>query len=354
MRLAGKPDSNAMNTVLVTGGAGYVGSHCCKALQAAGYRPVVFDNLSTGHRDLVRWGPLVEGDVRDTAAVAAAIAEHRPVAAMHFAALALVGESTAHPDRYYDVNVGGTLSLLRALAGAGIGALVFSSTCAVYGQPDSGRIAEDTPRQPVNPYGFTKLACERMMADLEAAGGPRHAPLRYFNAAGADPDGETGEHHDNETHIIPIVLDVALGRRDHVAIMGTDYPTPDGSAVRDYVHVSDLADAHVRALRRLLDGGPSLAFNLGTGTGTSVREIVAAAAGVTGRSIACRESPRRAGDPPRLVASAGRAAGELGWTPRRSDITTIVADAWDWHQRRHTSSPPVGAAGTFPDARRNQ
>ncbi|MEC9344699.1 MAG: UDP-glucose 4-epimerase GalE [Pseudomonadota bacterium] len=343
-----------MNTVLVTGGAGYVGSHCCKALGAAGYLPVTFDNLSTGHRDLVKWGPLVEGDVRDTAAVAAAIAEHRPVAAMHFAALALVGESMRHPDRYYDINLGGTLALLRALTAGGVGALVFSSTCAVYGEPGEASIVEELSKAPVNPYGFTKLACERMMADFEAAGGPRHAPLRYFNAAGADPDGETGEHHENETHIIPIVLDVALGRRESVQIMGTDYPTPDGSAIRDYIHVADLADAHLRALNRLLEGGASRPFNLGTGTGTSVREIVGAVEAVTGRSVACSEAPRRPGDPPRLVASASRAATELGWQPRRSDIKTIVADAWDWHQRRHGTARPDGAANDHAKARRYQ
>src|SRR5882724_1528200 len=263
-----------MSRILVTGGAGYIGSHCCKALAEAGFEPVVFDNLSMGHREAVRWGPLIEGDTRNAEALHTAMREARPTAVLHFAALALVGESTAHPERYYAVNVGGTLNLLEAMRAANLRRIVFSSTCAVYGEPDRVPIVEDTPKGPINPYGASKLACERMMEDFDQAHSIRSVRLRYFNAAGADPASETGEWHDPETHLVPLVLDAALGRRPAISIFGTDYPTADGTALRDYIHVMDLAEAHVAALHHLLGGGDSAAVNLGTGRGVSVREVV--------------------------------------------------------------------------------
>ena len=290
-----------MTRVLVTGGAGYIGSHCCKALAAAGFEPVVFDNLHTGHREAVRWGPLIEGDMRDAKRCMQQCESSQPEAVLHFAALALVGESTAHPERYYAVNVGGTLNLLEAMRAAAVPQIVFSSTCAVYGEPDSVPITEDMPKRPINPYGATKLACEQMMEDFDQAHGLRSVRLRYFNAAGADPAAETGEWHDPETHLIPLVLDAALGRRPAISIFGTDYPTADGTALRDYIHVMDLAAAHIAALRHLLDGGKSAALNLGTGRGTSVREVVRTVETVTGRPVPVREEP---GEPVTLLPSS--------------------------------------------------
>jgi UDP-glucose-4-epimerase GalE len=323
-----------MSRILVTGGAGYIGSHCCKALAEAGFEPVVFDNLSMGHREAVRWGPLIEGDMRDADTLSAAMRELRPEAVLHFAALALVGESAAHPERYYAVNVGGTLNLLEAMRSAGVAHLVFSSTCAIYGEPDGVPITEDMSKRPINPYGATKLACERMMEDFDAAHAMRSVRLRYFNAAGADPAAEIGEWHDPETHLIPLVLDAALERRPALAIFGTDYPTADGTAVRDYIHVTDLANAHVAALRHLLGGGASAAVNLGTGRGVSVREVVRAVEKVTGRKVPTREEPRRAGDPPALVADPSRAEALLMWRAR-ADLAAMVGDAWRWHRQLH-------------------
>jgi UDP-arabinose 4-epimerase len=320
--------------VLVAGGAGYVGSHCCKALAGVGYLPVAFDNLSTGHRDLVRWGPLIEADIRDAAALDAAFAAHRPVAAMHFAALAVVAEAVAEPARCWDINVAGTLNLLASMRQAGLDKLVFSSTCAIYGDAGEAPIAEDAPARPVNPYGASKHAAEAMMGDFDRAYGLRTVRLRYFNASGADPEAEIGEHHAPETHLIPIVLDAASGRRDGVAVYGSDYPTPDGTAIRDYVHVADLAAAHLKALRYLLAGGASVAVNLGTGRGASVAEVLAAAERVTGRKIPRTMAPRRQGDPPRLVADARLAGRLLGWSAARSDLDTVIADAWRWHRHR--------------------
>jgi UDP-arabinose 4-epimerase len=318
-----------MAVVLVTGGAGYVGSHACKALARAGHRPVVYDSLVTGHRDLVRWGPLEEGDLLDAARLDAVFAACRPEAVLHFAALSIVGESVREPERYRRNNVEGSEALIAAMGRHGVRRLVFSSTAAVYGVPRSVPIAEDALLAPVNPYGETKLAVERALA----ASGLAWTALRYFNAAGADPDGEAGEHHEPETHLIPLVLDVALGRRASIAIFGDDYPTPDGTCLRDYIHVSDLADAHVRALDRLLSGGASGAFNLGTGIGTSVREVIETVRAVTGQPIAVETAPRRAGDPPALVCANGTAARTLGWSPRRG-IAEQVRDAWAWHRRR--------------------
>lgn len=334
-----------MSRILVTGGAGYIGSHCCKALAAGGFEPVVFDNLFMGHREAVRWGPLIEGDMRDADALDAAMRDVRPDAVMHFAALALVGESTAHPERYYAVNVGGTLNLLEAMRASGVTKVVFSSTCATYGEPNRIPISEDTPQHPINPYGASKLTCERMMEDFDAAHGLRSVRLRYFNAAGADPHVEIGERHHPETHLIPLVLDAALSRRPAISIFGTDYPTPDGTALRDYIHVMDLADAHVAALRHLLAGEASAAVNLGTGRGASVREVIRTVEAVTGRRVPIREEPRRAGDPPALVANPGRAEALLKWRAR-ADLAEMVKDAWAWHLKLHGA--PRAAAKAPP------
>ncbi|HEX6440755.1 MAG TPA: UDP-glucose 4-epimerase GalE [Stellaceae bacterium] len=319
--------------ILVTGGAGYVGSHACKALAGAGYRPVVYDNLSRGHAAAVRWGALVGADLHDRAALVAAMRAHEVAAVMHFAAFAYVGESVADPELYYRNNVGGTLALLAAMREAGVGAIVFSSTCAVYGVPDQVPISEGTAKAPLNPYGETKLAMERALHWHGEAYGLHYAALRYFNAAGADPDGEIGEDHDPETHLIPRVIRAALGTGSPVEIYGTDYPTPDGTAIRDYIHVTDLADAHVRALDYLDRGGDSVALNLGTGMGSSVREVTAAVERIAGRAVPRRESGRRPGDPPELVADPALARERLGWRARHSDLDTIVATALAWETR---------------------
>jgi UDP-glucose-4-epimerase GalE len=323
-----------MSTILVTGGAGYVGSHACKALAVAGHTPVVFDNLDRGHREFVRWGPLEEGDIRDGARLDAVFARHRIDAVMHFAALAYVGESVSEPAVYYRNNVGGTLELLDAMRRASVGRLVFSSTCATYGVPERMPITEDLPQQPINPYGATKLMIERVLRDYAAAYGLRSVSLRYFNAAGCDPDGEVGEDHDPETHLIPRVLMAADGTLPHVEVFGTDYPTPDGTCLRDYIHVADLADGHLRALDYLARGGATTAINLGTGRAFSVREVIGAAERVTGRRIPVREGPRREGDPPVLVADATRAREVLGFAARYTEVEPIVATAWRWNEPR--------------------
>jgi len=329
-------------SILVTGGAGYVGSHACKALAKAGYLPVVYDNLSRGHRQAVQWGPLVEGDLHDCARLAAAFRAHRIEAVMHFAAFAYVGESVTSPEIYYRNNVGGTLALLAAMREAGAGTIVFSSTCAVYGVPQHVPIRETTATAPLNPYGETKLAIERALHWYAGAYGMRYMALRYFNAAGADPDGEIGEDHEPETHLIPLVLRAALGSGGPVEIYGTDYPTPDGTAIRDYIHVSDLADAHVRALAHLAAGGDSAALNLGTGSGCSVREVIAAVERIAGRRVPKREAARRPGDPPELVADPALARSRLGWQPRHSALDTIIGTALAWANRR--GRPPHFAA----------
>jgi UDP-glucose-4-epimerase GalE len=326
-----------MSTILVTGGAGYVGSHACKALAAAGHTPVAYDNLSRGHREFARWGPLVVGDLRDGARLDETFAQHRIDAVMHFAALAYVGESVGEPALYYRNNVGGTLELLEAMRRAHVDRLVFSSTCATYGMPERMPIAEDTEQRPINPYGASKLMIERVLRDYDSAYGLRSVSLRYFNAAGCDPEGEVGEDHDPETHLIPRVLMAADGALPHVEVFGTDYPTPDGTCLRDYVHVTDLADGHVRALDYLQRGGASAAINLGTGRAFSVREVIGAAERVTGRRIPVREAARRAGDPPVLVADATRARALVGFAPRFTEIEPIVATAWRWHEGRMRS-----------------
>ncbi len=315
--------------VLVTGGAGYIGSHACKTLAAAGHEPVAYDDLSHGHRWAVKWGPLEVGDTVDEARLAEVMARHRPDAVMHFAALTSVAESIAHPARYYEVNTVGSICLLRAMQGAGVNRIVFSSTAAVYGVPASTPIVEEAEPAPINPYGRSKQMVERILADTAAAIGLRATALRYFNAAGADPAGELGEAHDPETHLVPLVLEAAR-TGSTVTVFGHDYPTPDGTCVRDYIHVTDLARAHVLALEALGGAGALATYNLGTGAGLSVRSIIALAADVTGREIAVTTGPRRPGDPPVLVADPAKARAELGWTPVHSSAREIVETAWAW------------------------
>ena len=317
--------------ILVTGGAGYIGSHACKALHAAGYTPISFDNLVYGHRWAVRWGPLVEGDLADRAAIERVLREYSIDAVIHFAAYAYVGESMTDPGKYFGNNVTCTLNLLDAMQAANVKRLVFSSTCATYGIPEVVPITEDHPQRPVNPYGESKLFVEKALHWYAAAHGLHWTALRYFNAAGADPDGEIGEDHSPETHLIPLAIETALGVRPELQVMGTDYATPDGTAIRDYIHVKDLADAHVRALRRLQMGGASGAINLGTGTGYSVRDVIATVERVTGRKVKTRNAPRRVGDPPSLVAAPVRALELLDWRPQWSGLESIVRTAYRWH-----------------------
>ena len=318
--------------VLVTGGAGYIGSHACKALARAGFVPVVFDNLTTGWSDAVKWGPLVRGDLMDRATIAAALAEHQPIAVMHFAALSLVADAAVDPARYWRENVGGALNLWEACAAAGVENVVLSSTCATYGEQDGVLLTEDTPQRPINAYGGSKLAVERMLQDFGAAFGIRHVIFRYFNVAGADPEGELGEQHLPETHLIPLMLEAVAGKRPALTVHGTDYPTPDGTCVRDYVHVTDLAAAHVLGLQRLLDGMDSGVFCLGTGRGFSVREVIDASRAVTNREVPIVLGDRRPGDAASLVLSSDRALRDLGWEPRHSTLRQMIGDAWAWAQ----------------------
>ena len=325
--------SDSLVPILVTGGAGYVGAHACKALASRGFLPIVYDNLVHGHRESVKWGPLEVGDIADRAALDAVIERHRPVAVMHFAAFTYVGESVADPGKYYRNNVAGTLSLLEAMRDSGIDRLVFSSTAATYGTPKIVPIQEDAPKVPINPYGQSKLAAEKMIADFSAAHMLRAVRLRYFNAAGADPDGEIGELHDPESHLIPLAMQAVTGDGPPLTLFGDDYPTPDGTCIRDYIHVTDLADAHVRALDWLATISGAHAFNLGTGNGASVREILDAVERVAGKPVPHSIGPRRAGDPAELVSDPGKANDVLGWTPQMSDLDTIVKTAWVWHTR---------------------
>lgn len=320
-------------TVLVTGGAGYIGSHACKALSRGGYMPIAYDSLIYGHDWAVKWGPLERGDILDRARLDEVILKHRPSAIMHFAAFAYVGESVSDPGKYYRNNVGGSLNLLEAARDHGIDKFLFSSTCATYGVPGRLPITEDTPQQPINPYGASKVMVERMIDDFGAAHGLRSMVLRYFNAAGADPDGEIGEDHEPETHLVPLILDAASGKRPDITVFGYDYDTPDGTCIRDYIHVADLSNAHVKALDALVGGRHSGVFNLGNGRGFSVHEVIAAAKAVTGCAIDVKTGERRAGDPACLVASADRARDELDWMPAHSSLETIVGHAWSWHQR---------------------
>lgn len=322
-----------MANIIVTGGAGYIGSHTCKALARAGHTPIAFDNLSTGNRWAVRWGPLEEGDILDEARLAAVFARYRPRAVLHFAAASLVGESMREPALYYAANVRGGINVLDACRAANCRAFVLSSTCAVYGTPARVPITEATPTDPINPYGASKLMLERVLADYRRAYGIASLALRFFNAAGADADAEIGERRPTESHLIPLVLDAVTGLRPPLTILGTDYPTPDGTAVRDFLHVSDIADIHLRALAHLEGGGEGGAVNIGTGNGASVREIIAMAERVTGRPVPHRLGSRRPGDPPVLVADAEAATRLLGpdLLPR-SDLATIVENAWAWHK----------------------
>jgi UDP-arabinose 4-epimerase len=327
--------------ILITGGAGYIGSHTAKRLAQAGYEPVVLDNLRHGHCWAVRWGPLVEMDLSDRAGLAQVFQNYRIAAVIHFAAFAYVGESMREPAEYFRNNVVNTLNLLDAMRESGVGRIVFSSTCATYGAPQQIPIPEDHPQRPVNPYGESKLIVERLLAWYGQAYGLGWTALRYFNAAGADPDGELGEVHDPETHLIPRAIAAAMGDLPALDVFGTDYDTQDGTAVRDYIHVTDLADAHLKALLRLNQGGRSTAFNLGTGCGHSVREVISMVEQVGGRKVPVNESPRRAGDPPILVANPARACHELEWKTQLSSLQQIVESAWQWQLVVGTAVSPA-------------
>ncbi|MBY3131388.1 UDP-glucose 4-epimerase GalE [Rhizobium leguminosarum] len=322
----------AGETVLVVGGAGYIGSHTCLDLANKGYRPVVFDNFSNGHREFVRWGPAEEGDIRDRARLDEVLAKHKPAAILHFAALIEVGESVRDPVSFYENNVIGTLTLLSAAQAAGINAFVFSSTCATYGLPQSVPLDETHRQVPINPYGRTKYIVEQALADYDQYRSLRSVVLRYFNAAGADFEGRIGEWHQPETHAIPLAIDAALGRRQGFKVFGSDYETRDGTCVRDYIHVLDLADAHVRAVEYLLKGGDSVALNLGTGTGTTVKELLGAIEDVSNRPFPVEYIGRREGDSHTLVANNDKARDVLGWVPQY-DLSQIIRSAWDWHAK---------------------
>jgi len=324
-----------LTNVLVTGGAGYIGSHACKALSRAGYTPVTYDNLSTGWEDAVKFGPFEQGCLTDRARLDQIFAAYQPQAVMHFAALSQVGESMREPGLYWHNNVAGSLSLMQAAVAAGCLDVVFSSTCATYGDQDNVLLDEGCAQHPINAYGASKRAIEDMLRDFEAAHGLRHVIFRYFNVAGADPDTEVGEFHQPETHLIPLMLDAIDGKRDALTIFGTDYDTPDGTCIRDYVHVCDLVEAHVLGLKWLEEGRESRVFNLGTGTGFSVREVIEQSAAVTNRAVPIVEGPRRPGDCTRLVSGSTRAEADLGWRPTRSTLAQMIGDAWRWHQSGH-------------------
>lgn len=330
------PPTNS--TILVTGGAGYIGSHTVLALQRAGYEVIILDNLVYGHQDIVEevlQAKLVIGDTSDRQLLDRLFNSENIAAVMHFAAYAYVGESVTDPEKYYYNNVVGTLTLLQAMRAASVEKFVFSSTCASYGVPHTVPIPENHPQQPINPYGTSKLMVEQILSDFDAAYNFKSVRLRYFNAAGADPTGLLGEDHLPETHLIPLVLLTALGKRESVSIFGTDYPTDDGTCIRDYIHVSDLADAHVLALDYLLKGGNTDVFNLGNGNGFSVKQVIDTARAVTGQEIKVVECDRRPGDPPILVGSSEKARKILGWYPQYPNLTEILAHAWQWHQQRH-------------------
>jgi UDP-glucose 4-epimerase len=318
--------------ILVVGGAGYIGAHMVKELLEAGFEVTTLDNLSTGHREAVLGGGFVQGDLSDQGLLDRLFSEKRVDAVMHFAACSLVGDSVTNPIDYYRNNFCGTLSLLDAMHRNGVGRFIFSSTAAVYGEPETVPIPETHTRIPTNPYGASKLAVERLLSDCGAAYGLKYTTLRYFNAAGADASARIGERHERETHLIPLVLQVALGQRPHIDIYGTDYSTPDGTCLRDYVHVTDLAAAHLLALSHLLDGGESNVFNLGNATGHSVREVIELSRKITGKPIPAREAARRPGDPAVLVADSDKIRRKLGWKPKYEDLENIIESAWRWHQ----------------------
>ncbi|WP_299639149.1 UDP-glucose 4-epimerase GalE [uncultured Ruegeria sp.] len=324
-----------MKTILVTGGAGYIGSHACKALAQAGYLPVTYDNLITGWQDAVQFGPFEQGDLLDRDRLDEVFAKHKPDAVMHFAALSQVGDAMRQPGLYWSNNVTGSLTLIEAAVAAGCLDFVFSSTCATYGEHDNVVLDESTAQYPLNAYGASKRAIEDILKDFEAAHGLRHVIFRYFNVAGADPEGDVGEFHRPETHLIPLMLDAIDGKREGLTVFGTDYDTPDGTCIRDYVHVCDLVDAHILGLGWLEQGKDSRVFNLGTGSGFSVLEVIEQSKSVTNRSVPYTLGPRRAGDCTKLVSGSVRAENELGWKPKRSTLETMVADAWRWHQNGH-------------------
>ena len=324
-----------MANVLVTGGAGYIGSHACKALRDAGHTPVTYDNLETGWADAVKFGPFAQGNLLDRARLDDVFAEYEPVAVMHFAALSQVGESMKDPGKYWRNNVEGSLTLIEAAVAASCMDFVFSSTCATYGDQDNVVLDENSAQYPINAYGASKRAIEDILRDFEAAYGLRHVIFRYFNVAGADPEGEVGEFHQPETHLIPLMLDAIAGQRDALTVYGTDYATPDGTCIRDYVHVCDLVDAHVLGLKWLQDGKGSRVFNLGTGSGFSVREVIDHSRIVTNQEVPYVDGDRRPGDCTKLVSGSTRAEAELGWTPTRSTLETMITDAWRWHQTGH-------------------
>ena len=324
-----------MTNILVTGGAGYIGSHACKVLRNAGYTPVTYDNLSTGWADAVKFGPFEQGDLTDRARLDQVFAAYNPAAVMHFAALSQVGESMRRPGLYWHNNVAGSLALMEAAVEARCLDFVFSSTCATYGDQDNVVLDESCAQHPINAYGASKRAIEDMLRDFEIAHGLRHVIFRYFNVAGADPDGEVGEFHRPETHLVPLMLDAVQGKRDALTIFGTDYDTPDGTCIRDYVHVCDLVEAHVLGLEWLEQGKGSRAFNLGTGTGFSVRDVIGHANAVTNGEVPVIEGPRRPGDCTRLVSGSVRAEAELGWHAHRSTMDRMITDAWRWHRTGH-------------------
>ncbi|CUH70166.1 UDP-glucose 4-epimerase [Thalassovita autumnalis] len=321
-----------MTHVLVTGGAGYIGSHACKVLKANGFTPVTFDNCSTGWAEAVKFGPLEQGDLLDRSKLDEVFAKYQPVAVMHFAALSQVGESMQQPGRYWRENVNGALNLIEAALAADCKNFVFSSTCATYGDQDNVVLNEDTPQMPINAYGGSKLAIEEMLRDFADSDGLNHVIFRYFNVAGADPEAEVGEFHQPETHLIPLMLDAIEGKRAALTVFGTDYDTPDGTCIRDYVHVMDLVEAHVLGLKWLQDGKGNRVFNLGTGSGFSVREVIEHSKAVTNKEVPHVEGDRRAGDCTKLVSGSSRAIEELGWQPQRSNLADMIRDAWRWHQ----------------------
>ncbi|EPX77602.1 UDP-glucose 4-epimerase GalE [Litoreibacter arenae] len=324
-----------MAHVLVTGGAGYIGSHACKVLAKAGFTPVTFDNLCTGWQDAVKFGPFEQGDLLDRPRLDEVFAKYQPVAVVHFAALSQVGESMSDPGLYWRNNVGGSLNLIEAAVEADCLNFVFSSTCATYGEQDGVTLTEESPQRPINAYGASKRAVEDILQNFEQSHGLRHVIFRYFNVAGADPDGEVGEFHQPETHLIPLMLDAIDGKRDALTVFGTDYDTPDGTCIRDYVHVMDLVSAHVKGVQWLLDGHEPRVFNLGTGSGFSVREVIDHSRAVTNKEVPITEGPRRAGDCTKLVSGSDRAMSELGWEPNRSTLEAMITDAWRWHQSGH-------------------
>lgn len=320
-------------SILVTGGAGYIGSHCVQKLIEAGHKVVILDNLSTGFEQLVLSDTFIQGDINDKALVTEALKTHQIDAVMHFAAHAYVGESVSNPQKYYDNNVTGTLNLLSAMREAGVNTIIFSSSCATFGHPEEIPIHENLPTNPINPYGFTKRVIDEVLKDFNHAYGLQYVSLKYFNAAGADPSGRLGECHEPETHLIPLVLQTASGKRDNITIFGTDYDTPDGTCIRDYIHIHDIADAHLLSLEYLNNGGESGIFNLGTETGYSVREIIEACEKVTGKKINIIEGDRREGDPAYLVASAKKIKSAMNWQPRYTNLEEIIETAWQWEQK---------------------